>query len=230
MKRVGLIGGLGPESTVDYYKLIIQKFRERTGDNSYPELIIDSLNVTKGIAFLNNGQHEALADYLVAAVQRLVKAGAEFGAIAANTPHIVFDGMAARSSIPFISIVEAACTAVRASGAKRVGLLGTRFTMTGRFYPEVFERAGLQLLTPSPEDIAYIHEKYFGELLVGVFKDSTRDELAKIIRRMIADQKLDVILLAGTELPLILRGVEFPIPMLDTAVIHVEAIVNEILR
>jgi len=230
MKRVGLIGGLGPESTVDYYKLIIQKFRDRTGDNSYPELIIDSLNVTKGIEFLNTGQHEALADYLVSAVQRLVKAGAEFGAIAANTPHIVFDAMAARSSIPFISIVEAACAAVRASGAKRVGLLGTRFTMSGRFYPEVFERAGLQLLTPTPEEIAYIHEKYIGELLVGVFKESTRDELARIIRRLIAEQKLDVILLAGTELPLILRGVEFPIPMLDTAVIHVEAIVNEILR
>jgi aspartate racemase len=230
MKRLGLIGGLGPESTVDYYKLIIEKFRERTGDNSYPELIIDSLNVTKGIAFLNAGQHEALADYLVAAVQRLVKAGADFGAIAANTPHIVFNPMAARSPIPFISIVEAACAAVQAQGFRRVGLLGTRFTMTGRFYPELFERVQLQLLTPTSDEIAYIHEKYIGELLVGVFKDSTRDELGKIIRRLITDEQLDVILLAGTELPLILRGVEFPIPMLDTAVIHVEAIVNEILR
>ena len=230
MKRVGLIGGLGPESTVDYYKLIIQKYRERTGDDSYPEILIDSLDVSKGIAFLNAGLHDALAEYLIAATQRLSVAGADFGAIAANTPHIVFAATAARSPIRFISIVEAACAAVQAQGAQRIGLLGTRFTMTGRFFPEVFERAGIELLTPSPDEIAFIHEKYIGELLVGVFKDSTRDALAKIIRRLIVDENLDVILLAGTELPLILRGVEFPVPMLDTAVIHVEAIVDEILR
>lgn len=230
MRRVGLIGGLGPESTVDYYKLIIQKYRERTADDSYPEMIIDSLNVTQGIAFLNAGQHDALADYLVAATERLAIAGVDFGAIAANTPHIVFDAMAKRSPIPFISIVEAACAAVQASGAKRVGLLGTRFTMTGRFFPQVFERAGIELLIPSPEEVAFIHEKYLGELLVGVFKDETRDELACIIRRLVADEKLDAILLAGTELPLILRGVDFAVPMLDTAIIHVEAIVEEILR
>jgi len=229
MRLVGLIGGLGPESTVDYYKLIIQRFRERTGEDRYPQMLIDSLDVSQGIAFLNAGQHDALADYLVGATERLAAAGAEFGAIAANTPHVVFAAMAARSPIPFISIVDAACAAVRARGAQRVGLLGTRFTMTGRFFPEVFDRAGIRLLTPTADEIAYIHEKDLGELLIGVFKDETRDAVARIIRRLTADEKLDSILLAGTELPLILRGVEFPVPLLDTAIIHVEAIVEAIL-
>ena len=229
MKLVGLIGGLGPESTVDYYKLIIQKYRKRTGDDSYPQMLIDSLDVTKGIAFLNAGQHEALADYLVAAAERLTAAGAEFGAIAANTPHIVFERMAARSRIPFISIVEATCAAVKQQGYSRVGLLGTRFTMQGRFYPEVFERRGIQLSIPTSEEIEWIHSIYIGELLKGIFKDRTRERLVQIANRLIEDQGLQAIALAGTELPLILRGVEFSVPLIDTAIVHVDAIVERIL-
>jgi aspartate racemase len=101
--------------------------------------------------------------------------------------------------------------------------------MTGRFYPEVFERTEIALVTPSPDEIAYIHEKYLGELLVGVFKDDTRERLAAIANRLIEAGRLDAILLAGTELPLILRGVEFTVPLMDTALIHVDAIVDRIL-
>jgi aspartate racemase len=229
MKRVGLIGGLGPESSVDYYKLIIQKYRERTKDDSYPEMIVDSLDVTRMIAWISSGNHPPAIEYLNASAERLRTAGADFLAMAANTPHLFFADVAKRSPLPMISIVEAACDAVKKQGFSRVGLLGTRFTMTGRFYPEVFHRAGITLVTPTQKEIAYIHEKYLGELLVGVFKDETRGRLADIANRLIEAERLDAILLAGTELPLILRGVEFSVPLLDTAVIHVNAIVDRIL-
>jgi aspartate racemase len=229
MKRVGLIGGLGPESTVDYYKLIIQKYRERTQDDSYPEMVIDSLDVTRMIAWISSGNHPPAIEYLTASAARLKIAGADFLAIAANTPHLFFTDVSKRSPLPMISIVEAACDAVAKQGFSRVGLLGTRFTMTGRFYPETFERAGIRLYTPTPEEIAYIHEKYLGELLKGIFEDSTRQRFAAIADRVIQAEGLDAVLLAGTELPLILRGVEFSVPLLDTAIIHVDAIVDRIL-
>jgi aspartate racemase len=229
MKRVGLVGGLGPESTVDYYKLIIQKYRERTEDDSYPEMIVDSLDVTRMIAWISSGNHPPAIEYLTASTERLKLAGADFLAIAANTPHLFFADVSKRSPLQMISIVEAACDAVKKQGFSRVGLLGTRFTMTGRFYPEVFERTEIALVTPSPDEIAYIHEKYLGELLVGVFKDDTRERLAAIANRLIEAGRLDAILLAGTELPLILRGVEFTVPLMDTALIHVDAIVDRIL-
>jgi len=229
VKLVGLIGGLGPESTVDYYKLIIQRYRERTNDASYPCMIIDSLNVTQMIDWISSGQHEPATDYLVASAERLARAGAEFGAIAANTPHLFFDAMARHSPIPFISIVSATCAEVKRRGFKRIGLLGTRFTMTGRFYPEAFERDGLRLFIPTPEEIAYIHEKYLGELLKGIFLEETRSRLVTIANRLIKDNSLDAIALAGTELPLILRGIEFSVPLVDTAVVHVDSIVERIL-
>jgi aspartate racemase len=229
VKLVGLIGGLGPESTVDYYKLIIDKYRERMNDDSYPCMIIDSLDVTRMIDWISSGQHAPATDYLVAATERLARAGAEFGAIAANTPHLFFEMMAKRSPIPFISIVGATCGEIKKRGFTRIGLLGTRFTMTGRFYPEVFEREGLKLFIPTPEEIDYIHQKYLGELLKGTLLDETRARLAAIATRLIRDESLDAIALAGTELPLILRGVEFSVPLIDTAVVHVDAIVDRIL-
>lgn len=128
-----------------------------------------------------------------------------------------------------ISIVEAACAAVKKQGLSRVALLGTGFTMTGRFYPEVFERQQITLVTPTPDEIAYIHKKYLEELLKGIFEDSTRQQLAAIANRLIENEQIDAILLAGTELPLILRGVDFSVPLMDTAVIHVDSIVDEVL-
>lgn len=229
MKLVGLIGGLGPESTVDYYKLIIKTYRERRSDDSYPEMIIDSLDVTRMIGWISSGQHGPATDYLAAATERLARAGAEFGAIAANTPHLFFDAMVKRSLIPFISIVGATCNEVKRRGFKRIGLLGTRFTMTGRFYPEVFEREGLKLFIPTSEEIDYIHLKYLGELLKGIIRDETREHLAAIANRLIKDESLDAIALAGTELPLILRGLEFSVPLVDTAIVHADAIVDHIL-
>src|SRR6267142_1259404 len=138
MRTLGIIGGLGPESTVDYYQRIIALYRERTGDGSYPHFIIISVDLKKGLDFMAADDLGSMAVYLLEEIRKLARAGADFGLIAANTPHIVFDDVVPKSPMPLISIVEATCAAAKARKLKRLALLGTRFTMQGTFYSKVF--------------------------------------------------------------------------------------------
>ena len=225
-----MIGGLGPESTIDYYRFIIARYRARKPDGGYPHVILNSLDVDKGIALLDAERLGDLADYLVAGVASLARAGAGFGFIAANTPHLVFDEVQRRSAIPLLSIVRATSDHARALGLKRLGLFGTGFTMRASFYPEEFQRAGIALILPKESEREFIHRKYIDELLNNRFLPETRTEILSIAQRMKNEHDLEALVLAGTELPLLLRdsstlGIEF----LDTTVIHVEAIVDELL-
>src|SRR4029077_16398319 len=230
MKTLGIIGGLGPESTVDYYQRIIALHRERTRDGSYPEFIIASVNLTKGLNFMDAGDLAGMADYLLKAIGKLARAGADFGIISANTPHIVFDEVAPKSPIPLISIVEATRAAAKAQNLKRLALIGTRDTMQATFYPKVFARDGIELLVPDSHDQDYIHHKYMNELVPGKFLADTRAGLLGIVDRMKATSDIDGVILAGTELPLILRDpIHNGIPFLDTTKIHVEGAVAQML-
>ena len=225
-----MIGGLGPESSVDYYRSIIALYRARKPDAGNPHLIINSLDVVKGIALLDAGRLDELADYLAAGVESLVRAGADFGFIAANTPHLVFDEIQRRSAIPLLSIVRATSNHAKALGFKKLGLFGTGFTMRANFYPEEFQRAGLTLVPPRESEKEFIHRKYIDELLNNQFRPETRTEILKIAQRMSNEDGIEALVLAGTELPLLLR--EAPpqgIELLDTTMIHVEAIVDELL-
>lgn len=231
MRTVGILGGLGPESTIDYYRGIIARYCERAKRPEYPHIVINSLDVDKGIAMLDAGQLEELTNYLSAGIEALAEAGAEFGLIAANTPHIVFDEVEGRSPIPLVSIVRAAADHARALGMKRVGLLGTGFTMRADFYRKAFERAEIMLVVPAESERDYVHGIYIGQLLKNQFLPETRNEVLRIANRMKTEDGLQAILLAGTELPILLRGCTEPdITFLDTTAIHVEAIVDELLR
>jgi len=228
VKTLGMIGGVGPESTIDYYKNIIALYRERQRDGSYPQFVINSIDLKKGIDFMNANNLAAMADYLLEEIMKLPRAGAEFGLIAANTPHIVFDDIAPKSPIPLISIVEATCAHAKARKLKRLALFGTRYTMQADFYPKVFSREGIELVVPDPKDQDYIHEKYFSELVPGNFLPETRAGLLAIVDRMKAKIDIDGVILAGTEIPLILRGENHNgIALLDTGKIHCQAAVDE---
>jgi aspartate racemase len=230
MKTVGIIGGVGPESTIEYYRLIIAAYREQKPDGSYPSIIINSVDLSRLIAWVMANELEALAAYLVAEIERLHRAGADFGLLASNTPHIVFDEISRQSPIPLISIVEATRDEAQAKGLRRVGLFGTRFTMQGRFYPDVFSRADIAMVTPKEDEQSYIHEKYMNELLNNMFLAETREQLLAIMDRMTADDQIEALILGGTELPLILRDPEHNgIPFLDTTKIHVARIVAELV-
>ena len=230
MKTLGIIGGLGPESTVDYYQRIIALHRQRIGDGHYPEFIVVSVDLRKGLDFMDANELSGMADYLLDGIGKLARAGANFAIISANTPHIVFDDVAPNSPIPLISIVEATCAAAKARNLKRLALFGTRYTMQANFYPKVFARECIGLLTPEREEQDYIHDKYFSELVPGKFLPETREGLLGIVDRMKAQSRIDGVILAGTELPLLLRDPDHNgIPFLDTTKIHCEAAVAEML-
>jgi aspartate racemase len=171
-----------------------------------------------------------MADYLLEEIGKLARAGANFGLISANTPHIVFDEVASKSPIPLISIVEATCAAAKTRKLRRLALFGTRFTMQGTFYPKVFSREGIELVAPDATDQDYLHDKYLNELVSGKFLPETRVALLAIVDRMKAKSDIDGVILAGTELPLILRDAGHNgIPFLDTTKIHCEAAVAAML-
>jgi aspartate racemase len=230
MKILGIIGGVGPESTIEYYRTIIALYRERKRDGSYPQLIINSVDLKKGIDFIAANDLSGMANYLLEEIGKLARAGADFSLISANTPHIVFDDVAPKSPIPLISIVEATCAAARSREMRRIALFGTRFTMQGNFYPKVFSREGIELIVPEPDDQEYIHEKYLNELVPGNFLPETRAGLLAIVDRLKNTIDIDGVILAGTELPLILRDEAHKgVPFLNTMKIHAEAAVAEML-
>ena len=230
MKTLGIIGGLGPESTLDYYQRIIALFRERTGNRDYPEFVIVSVDLRKGLDFMDANDLSGMANYLLEGIDKLARSGAGFGIISANTPHIVFDEVAPKSPIPLISIVEATCAAAKAQNLKRLALFGTQYTMQATFYPKVFARDGIELVVPHLHDQDYIHDKYMNELVPGKFLADTRAGLLAIVDRMKTTDDIGGVILAGTELPLILRDPIYNgIPFLDTTKIHVEAAVDQML-
>ncbi len=230
MKTLGLVGGIGPESTVEYYRFIIETFRELNDDDSYPLLIINSVNLTKLVSLVTSNRLDELTDELVREVEKLAMAGVDFAAFASNTPHVVFDAVQKRSRIPLVSIVEATCERVQSLGLKRVGLFGTRFTMQGSFYSSVFSRAGIELVVPNEEAVTFIHEKYMNELLKNVFVSGTRDAMIEIANSLKQQHKIEALILGGTELPLLLREATIEgVPMLDTTRIHVDRLVSEML-
>jgi len=230
MKTLGIIGGLGPESTLDYYQRIIALYRERTGDRHYPEFIIASVDLRKGLDFMDAKDLSGMADYLLDGIGKLARAGADFGIISANTPHIVFDEIAPKSPITLISIVEATQAAAKMQNLKRLALFGTRYTMQSDFYAKVFAREDIELFRPAPHDQDYIHDKYMNELVSGKFLPDTRAGLLAIVDQMKATRDIQGVILAGTELPLILRGPDHNgIPFLDTTKIHCEAAIAVML-
>lgn len=230
MKSAGIIGGIAPASTIEYYRQIIDSYRKRTGQAGYPSIVVNSIDLTKMFGFIDRGQLDSLTDYLLAEIERLALARVDFGLFASNTPHLVFDEIRRRAPIPMISIVEAACEAAEARHLRRLGLLGTRSTMSGAFYPDVFSRAGLAIVVPGKEEQELVHEKYMSELVNGIFLDETRKKLLAVVGRMIEAEAIDGLILGGTELPFVLRDEgEAGIPFLDTTRLHVERVVAELI-
>jgi len=191
------------------------------------QIVINSIDLQKGLDLLGANKLNELTEYIVPEVMRLHSAGVDFGFLAANSPHIVFDDIAQRSPIPLVSIVKATCAQARARGLKKLGLFGTRFTMHGHFYPDVFTREGVELTVPTADEQDYIHDKYINELIPGKFLPETREGLLAIATRMKKQHGIQALVLGGTELPLILTDSSLlAIPFLDTTQIHVNAILE----
>jgi aspartate racemase len=227
MKTVGIIGGIAPESTVVYYREIINEFLKRQTKGDYPQIIINSINMKKMLEFFPENNFDGLINFLHEEICKLANAGADFGLLASNTPHIVFDELQVKSPIPLISIVKEVSKKVKSFGLKKVGLFGTKFTMKSKFYEKEFDKRNINILVPGEKEQEFIHEKYFSELVKGIFKSETKNELLKIIDEMKLRSEIEGLILGGTELPLILKEEDSKdIPFFDTTKIHVEGIIN----
>lgn len=226
MKTIGIIGGIGPESTIEYYRSIIALYTQRVPDGSYPSVIINSVDLKRLLGMLEANDRAGTTELLVHEIQRLARAGAECGLVAANSPHIVFDEVRRQSPIHLISIVEATCATAKALGLRKLGLFGAGFTMQARFYPDVFSADKIAIATPNKTDQAFIHHVYFHELVKGSVLPETRERLLAIVDRLKEDEGIEGLILGGTELSLMFRDtVVRGIPVLDTTKIHAKAIV-----
>jgi aspartate racemase len=226
MKTIGIIGGLGPESTVDYYKGIIRAFQDTYLDLAYPEIIVYSADVNKLLELVEAEEWKKLVDWLVAKVRSVHNAGADFAVIGANTAHIVFDEVESHSPIPMLSIIKETCRQAESLGLQKPGLMGTGFTMKSDFFQKPFYKKGITVVVPDEGDQKYIHDKLMSEIELGIIKDSTREGLLSIVKKMIEKESIDSVILGCTELPLILDRDEFGIPFLNTTAIHVDSIVE----
>lgn len=229
MKKLGLVGGIGPESTIPYYRGIVYGVHEKLGEGVMPLLTIESINVFDIQTFCTEERYDDLTEYLLKAIRSLAAAGADFAAMSANTPHIVFDRLKEQSPIPLISIIEAACQEALMRNITRIGLLGTIFTMEGSFFKTPFTEQGIQVITPHKNEMDYINEKIYKELEFAQIKEETQKRFIAIVRRMMEEDGIEAIILGCTELPLILNDEISPVPCLDTVKIHVKTLIEEIV-
>ena len=226
MKKIGIIGGLGPESTLMYYREIINLCRQRPEDK-IPEIIIYSVDLDEIREYFDSCDLFALTNVLSDKIEKLVEAGASFVAIASNSPHVVFNELQEKAGVPMISIVNEAaryCRNVSENG--RVGLLGTGFTMKSEFFPKIFKQYGLKIFLPDTEEQEFINEKIYSELSKGIISDETRIRFEEITKNLVTKYSIDSLALGCTELPLILRYPLYGLHYVNTVSVHVQSIVD----
>ena len=231
MNKLGLLGGIGPESTLQYYQQIIQKYRDTLDTQEYPEFSMESINMTKMLQYVSDKDFDGLVLFLLDRVERLAQSGANFAAMASNTPHIVFDQLEEKASIPMVSIVKATCEEITRHPIQSLGLFGTKSTMTAGFYQTVGEQFGVTIHSPNEEEQAYIHEKYFSELVFNIQNERTREDLKEIAGKMRKRHGIQGLILGGTELPILLGPSDFSdLQVFDTTQIHVQEIVKRMIE
>ncbi len=224
-KRIGILGGMSPESTVEYYQYITHAYTDRFGDYGYPEIIICSVSFQPYVDWPLQDRWDLVAQGLSEAAQKLAAAGADFIVIATNTMHLVFDQVQASVSVPMLSLLDAVGEAILARGMNTVGLLGTKFTTEKTFYQDALARRGIAVLVPDADDRDYVNAVIYDELVAGQICDESRAGFVAIIKKL-AERGAEGVILGCTEIPLLVNEADAGIPLFDTTVIHAEAALN----
>ncbi len=219
MKKIGILGGMSYESTIKYYDLLLQKYYDEYNDYNYPEILIYSLNFQKVIDYELGNDTPKYVDYLMGGINSLQKGGADFIIMAANSPHAVYDDLVKKTNLPILSIVEATAEEALELGLNKLLLIGIKFTMQSSFYQRIFEKFNMQVITPEDIEQDLIDQIIFDELVIGKFKNESKQKMLEIIH----NYDVDGVILGCTELPLIFHKNDTSIKLLDTIEIHVEA-------
>jgi aspartate racemase len=221
-KRIGILGGMSPESTVMYYEYITRSYTERFGDYDYPEIIIYSVSFQTYVDWPRAERWDLVAEGLSEAARALTAAGADVILIATNTMHIVFDQVAVSIDVPMLSLLDAVGETINGRGMKRVGLLGTSFAMEKPFYREALADKGISVIVPDPGDRELVNDIIYGELVAGDIRDESRRIFVGIIHKL-ARRGAEGVILGCTEIPLLVSEEDAGMPLFDTTVIHAEA-------
>ena len=228
-KRIGILGGMSPESTSEYYEYITRTYTERFGDYGYPEIIIYSVSFQPYVDWPLKDRWDLVAQGLSEAAQRLEAAGADFIIIATNTMHLVFDQVQASVNVPMLSLLETVGEAILARRKKTVGLLGTKFTMEKTFYQDALARKNIAVLVPDADDREYVNDVIYNELVAGQIRDESRTGFVTVIKKLAA-RGAEGVILGCTEIPLLVSEADAGIPLFDTTAIHAEAALNYALK
>ena len=229
-KKIGIIGGIGPASTVDYYNEIITGYRKNIDSDDYPKIIINSINMNEMLSLVANKKWDDLAQLLVNAVNDLKNGGADFAAIACNTAHIVFDRVQQKADLPIISIVKSTCEEAKEKHCKRVLILGTTFIMSNPLYIDALNDYMITAIPPSNAEIEKIHNIIFPNLENGIVIPKDKEKMLEIVDDLIERNNIDSVLLGCTELPLMIKKEDLPCPILNTTEIHIKEIIKYALK
>ena len=227
-KKIVILGGMCPESTVAYYEYITRTYTERFGNYDYPVILIYSVSFQSYVDWPQKDRWDLVARGLSEAAQKLEAAGADFILIATNTMHLVFDQVQASVDVPMLSLLDATGEAIQARGVETVGLLGTKFTMEPAgdarlaLYHEALARRGITVLVPDAADRRYVNAVIYDELVAGQIRDESRASYLAIIRKL-ADRGAEGVILGCTEIPLLVSEEDAGLPLFDTTTIHAEA-------
>ncbi|MBP5298866.1 MAG: amino acid racemase, partial [Lachnospiraceae bacterium] len=230
MKKIGLVGGTGPESTVMYYKELNNRIAKMTNGAAMPDIVIESVNFPKTWGLVTGGKYEELADYLSEKVESLKAGGAEIISLTAGTMHIVYDEIVQKTNTSPVSIPKAIRDEAVSRGIKKVGLLGTIFTMEQDYMKKDLTEAGIDVVIPKKPERELIAKRIFEELESGIVKESTLKEFTDIIKRMQAEDGIEAVILGCTELPLLLNGENCPVCCLDSVEIHLNKLIELALQ
>lgn len=230
MKKLGILGGMGPESTLMYYKLIVTEFQKQDDNNYFPELTIETVNMYKMLDYCNRGDYKNLANYLLKGIKNLEKAGADFAVLASNTPHVVFDELEKNSSIPMLSIVTPTYEAVKRNGIRKILWLGTAFTMEQPYFRKQFEGNGICVVTPEKKERQLIDQIISKELEFGIINQQSKDKIKGIVERLIYEQGIEAVIFGCTELPLLFSSNDLSVLSFDTMKYHIDGIVRLMLE
>jgi aspartate racemase len=225
MKTIGIIGGISWLSSIDYYRIINEQINQRLGGVEAGRIILYSVNFGEVKTLTLQDDWDALARMVSDAARKLQNAGADCLLIGANTMHKIAGEAQKAISVPLIHIAQVTAAAVQSAGIKKVALLGTRYTMEFDFYPEKLREYGIDTIIPESDDREYVNASIYNELGKGIFTDAMREQYKKIIGRL-ADKGAEGVILGCTEIPMLIKQADSPIPVFDTTWLHATAAVN----
>lgn len=230
MKKIGLVGGTGPESTVIYYRELNRQIDLLTKEKQMPEIVIESVDFRKAWKYIENQNTDLLGEYLSEKVRKLECAGAEVISLTSVTMHRVFGDVCEKTKVSLVNLPKAIATEVHAKGYKKVGLLGTQYTMEQEYMIKALQSENIEVVIPDEADRSVVARRILEELEVGKVKESTLHEFQTIIRKMQIENGIEAVILGCTELPLLLNYENCPVPCFDSIKIHVDELIRQAIK